>query len=353
MPPILQHSLAEKLPRYTRALAQLTRALCVRQSSNPGGVRAVRSIAGLASRFARPVRLELDSALGPATIVLDGGHHTVLDTLCDEPDPDRSSALANFWLAGLLAHLDVEDVRPTVRSISNHTTVPEAEGLLLTLTANDTRVDAIVTHLPERLAQLYERVWAPAPDSIDFDMPLDLAVPATLRLRSRQCSPSVLASLQRHDVLLGWQPALPFPDDAGPVHATLRVGAPRGRQLSATVRLGTHAATLETPMNLTHAEQPSDLDAFGEPYDPSTDHLVPVGSMELPVHIEMACVNLSIGQLSTLQPGYVLDVPLPIADAAVRLVSYGQILAFGRLVAVGENLGVQIERMAGSDERQS
>lgn len=106
-------------------------------------------------------------------------------------------------------------------------------------------------------------------------------------------------------------------------------------------------------MNLTHAEQPSDLDAFGEPYDPSTDHLVPVGSMELPVHIEMACVNLSIGQLSTLQPGYVLDVPLPIADAAVRLVSYGQILAFGRLVAVGENLGVQIERMAGSDERQS
>jgi len=353
MDPIAQHSLATKLPRYTSALARLTRALCVRHASHPGLARGL-TVNGLATpAFARPLTVGLESAHGPAAIVVDAMQHAALHTICDSLDPDRTSALANFWLADVLTELDVEGARPMVRSISCDAPA-RTSGLQLTLATDDIRVAAIVADVPERLAQSYERAWAPVPERADLGRVGDLTAPATLRLRSRSCSPAVLASLRKHDVLLGWQPALPYSEGASLGHASLRVGAPRGRQLHATVRLDTQTISLETEMSLTSAGEPNDFDpSAGEQSDPSADPLVSVGAMELPVHIELLSVNLSVAQLSTLQPGYVLDVPLPLADATVRLVSYGQTLAFGKLVAVGEHLGVQIERMAGGDERQS
>ena len=354
MDSISQHSLAKKLPRYTHALARLTRALCVRHTSHPGLARGL-TVGGLATpAFARPLRLDLDSAHGPASVLVDGTQHSALHTICDALDPDRTSALANFWLADFLAELDVEGARPTVRSLSCEAPDRSMAGLHLTLAANDTRVGVIVTDVPHRLAQVYEQTWAPTPGRADLDRVGDLTAPTTLRLRSRLCSPTVLASLRRHDVLVGWQPALRYAEGAPLGAASLRIGAPRGRQLHASVRLDTHTITLESAMSPASAGQQNDFDPLaGERSDSTTDPLVSVGAMELPVHVELVSVNLSVAQLSSLQPGYVLDVPLPIADAAVRLVSYGQTLAFGKLVAVGEHLGVQIERMAGSDERQS
>ena len=182
----------------------------------------------------------------------------------------------------------------------------------------------------------------------------DIALPVAIRLRSRLCSLSTLASLNRHDVLLGWQPGLPFVEGRTIEQASLRIGSPRGRQLRAGVRVDTHTVTLETPVTLATAAQPDDFDPLaGASSDPATEPLVPVSAIDLPVHVELFSVNLSLAQIGSLEPGYVLDLPLPLADAAVRLVSYGQTLAFGKLVAVGENLGVQIQRMAASDERQS
>lgn len=74
-----------------------------------------------------------------------------------------------------------------------------------------------------------------------------------------------------------------------------------------------------------------------------------LGDVDLPVHVEIDTLSLSIAELAALRPGYVLELPLAARDVPVRLVAYGQAIGGGRLVAVGAHLGVRIDRMAGDD----
>ncbi|RDV00440.1 FliM/FliN family flagellar motor switch protein [Trinickia dinghuensis] len=348
-------SLEGKLPRYSEALARLTRALALRHSTYPAAAHGL-GLRGIEPRaFERPLTLTFDSAHGDVLIVLDAAEHSALLSIALDSEPKRASALAGMWLADCLARFDTgEGGAPSVQSISLGAHAADVRGLHLALDAGGMTTKLAVGELPAALAADYERAWARPPVHVPLDTVNDIVVPGAIRLRSRLCSPATLASLRRHDVLLGWQPGLPFVEGDTIEHASLRLGAPRGRQLRAGVRVGTHTVTLETPVTLATAAQPGDFDPLaGGSSDPATEPLVPVSSIDLPVHVELLSVNLSVAQIASLQPGYVLDLPLPLADSAVRLVSYGQTLAFGTLVAVGENLGVQIHRMAAGDERQS
>ncbi|WP_246793430.1 type III secretion system cytoplasmic ring protein SctQ [Burkholderia perseverans] len=76
------------------------------------------------------------------------------------------------------------------------------------------------------------------------------------------------------------------------------------------------------------------------------DEAITVGNIELPVQFEIDTVALPLDQLSSLGPGYVVELPVPAADAQLRLVVHGQTVGFGELVTVGEHLGVRIIRMA-------
>lgn len=344
-----------KLPRYTSALAQLTRALALSHSAHPAAQLGLRVRGFEASAFEAPLTLTLDSAHGPISVVADAAEHSALLSIALDSEPKRASALANMWLSEWLARLDAGDgITPSVKSIALGAHAADVHGLQLSVDAGGGHVKLAVVDLPAALADDYERAWARPCAQVPHDTVNDIVVPAAIRLRSRLCSPATLASLRRHDVLLGWQPGHPYIEGGAIEQASLRVGAPRGRQLRAGVRVDPHTVTLETPVTLATAAQPDDFDPLaGASIDPSSEPLVPVGSIELPVHVELLSVNLSVAQLGSLQPGYVLDLPLPLADSAVRLVSYGQTLAFGKLVAVGDNLGVQINRMAASDERQS
>lgn len=347
-------SLNGKLPRYPSELAQLARALGVQGSVHPGAERDLRLHGMGALRVGQCATMIVDTAHGSVTLVIDVADHTVLQTIAHDGDPVRSAALANLWLADLLTAFDTGSaVAPVVRSF---TVTPRAGtqcGLLFSFIAAGIECRCAVLELPAALAAEFERRWAPSHASANLDALHGLTLACAIRLRSRRCTPEVLASLHRNDILLGWQPSLPYVPGKPLPGATLRIGAPRSCQLCAGVRVDTHTVTLETPVTLSTA-QPDDFDPLeGASNHPLTERLVPVASMEMPVHVELFSVNLGIAQVSALQPGYVLDLPLPLEDAAVRLVSYGQTLAFGKLVAVGENLGVQIERMAASDERQS
>ncbi|WP_206956637.1 type III secretion system cytoplasmic ring protein SctQ [Trinickia acidisoli] len=355
MNPALSTSLEGKLPGYTSALALLTRSLALRHSTHPAASQRLRLRGIETSTFEQPMTLTLDSTHGPLSIVADAAEHSALLSIALDSEPKRASALANMWLADWLARLDTGDgAVPSVKAIAFGSHATDVHGLQLTIDANGAAMKCAVVGLPAALAADYERAWTRASVPAPLDTVDDLVLPAAIRLRSRMCSPSTLASLRRHDVLLGWQPSLPYTQGSPIERASLRLGAPRGRQLCAGVRIDTHTVTLETPVTLATAAQPDDFDPLaGASSDPSADPIVPVGAIELPVHIELLSVNLSVAQIGSLQPGYVLDLPLPLADATIRLVSYGQTLAFGKLVAVGENLGVQINRMAASDERQS
>lgn len=78
----------------------------------------------------------------------------------------------------------------------------------------------------------------------------------------------------------------------------------------------------------------------------TTDEPTRIGELELPVQFEIDTVSLPIDQLSALEPGYVIELPVAVTDARLRLVVHGQTVGYGELVAVGEHLGVRIIRMA-------
>ena len=67
--------------------------------------------------------------------------------------------------------------------------------------------------------------------------------------------------------------------------------------------------------------------------------------LQLPVAFEMDTARISLAELAGMQPGYVVELDVPVAQATVRLVCHGQVVGHGQLVAVGERLGVRIERM--------
>ncbi|TKC91520.1 YscQ/HrcQ family type III secretion apparatus protein [Trinickia terrae] len=348
-------ALESGLPRYPGALAQLCRALGDARSVHPGaeyGLRA-RNI-GLAS-YERAIALELECAHGPITVVADAHDYPALHTIALDTEPKRATALANLWLSDLLARMRTErGGTPSVKAILLTENAVDIPGVPLSFTVDGIEKHCLICDLPAALADEYARKWiarhtAPRPGAID-----DIVVPGAVRLRSRRCSPLLLASLKRHDVLLGWQPSGPYVEGQPLEHASLRFGAARGRRLIAGVRVDTHSVTLETHVTTVNDAQLDDFNPHAAASAAGANEaIVEVAAMDLPVHIELLTVNLSVAQLGALQPGYVVDLPLPVSDAAVRLVSYGQTIALGKLVAVGDNLGLQIERMAASDERQS
>lgn len=86
-------------------------------------------------------------------------------------------------------------------------------------------------------------------------------------------------------------------------------------------------------------------DTFEPEVAPSTSN---VAELELPVQLEVDQLALSLSTLSGLQPGQILELSVPVDQADIRLVVYGQTIGTGRLLAVGEHLGVQILSMSES-----
>lgn len=186
-------------------------------------------------------------------------------------------------------------------------------------------------------------------------------LPGRVRLGSRRLPLAVLRSLRPGDVLLDLAPAALGAARAGPLHAWW--GARRATQWHATVLIeGTTMTMIETPDTADDLDEPivaGDLpagSAADSPADAPDDDApgaapepADLGDVDLPVHVEIDTLSLSIAELAALRPGYVLELPLAARDVPVRLVAYGQAIGGGRLVAVGAHLGVRIDRMAGDD----
>ncbi|KVP52369.1 type III secretion protein [Burkholderia ubonensis] len=186
-------------------------------------------------------------------------------------------------------------------------------------------------------------------------------LPGRVRLGSRRLPLAVLRSLRPGDVLLDLAPAALGAARAGPLHAWW--GARRATQWHATVLIeGTTMTMIETPDTADDLDEPivagdlpagSPADSPADPPDDDAPGAAPgpagLGDVDLPVHVEIDTLSLSIAELAALRPGYVLELPLAARDVPVRLVAYGQAIGGGRLVAVGAHLGVRIDRMAGDD----
>jgi type III secretion protein Q len=67
--------------------------------------------------------------------------------------------------------------------------------------------------------------------------------------------------------------------------------------------------------------------------------------LQLPVSFEVDTARISLGELSSMRPGYVIELDRPLKASVVRLVCQGQSVGHGQLVAVGEQLGIRIARI--------
>ena len=70
-----------------------------------------------------------------------------------------------------------------------------------------------------------------------------------------------------------------------------------------------------------------------------------IAELQLPVAFEVDTARITLNELASIQPGYVIELDRPLASAAVRLVCHGQTIGHGQLVAVGDQLGIRIVRM--------
>jgi len=171
-----------------------------------------------------------------------------------------------------------------------------------------------------------------------------LAVPGRVEIGARTLNVAALESLRPGDIVmraLAHPAATLFGDAPQPLRLSLVWGNPGMRQLRCAALADANTLTLTGTPYMSQDAHDDNLSP-AEPCDPP----LPIGELDLPVKIEIDTVSLPVAQLSALRAGYVLELPVPVRDAQVKLVSYGQVIAHGELVAVGEHIGVRIIRIA-------
>jgi type III secretion protein Q len=322
------------------------------------------------------LELQIDLAHYPALQIVaasagDGARHSMRITLANAL---LAPLLQRFQAAGLgrWRVTAVERLTPHADALprfqvallqqrSVHRCVLGASGAMLDL-------------LRKRLATLSSRVATET-----FAAASPIRIPGALALGARQVPFSALQALRPGDVLLRcFAPAVAQALATGRAFSVPATwGAPGGslRRVHARVVLDGPRLTLETPpiMNdqTLRADAPDLLpgedEALQDPArfaaDPghavaeplyetgnaaaeSADGPLEIGLLDLPVQFEIDSVALPLAELAALRPGYVIELAAPVLDTPVRLVTHGQTVGFGEIVAIGEHLGVRITRMA-------
>jgi type III secretion protein Q len=339
--------LAERLRHYTPALAGLAHALYDARGALHGAVRARPEGPARAGRTAL---LTIASDEGELDVHVDAG--AVFEAIALEPEAACRAAVASLYLAAPLEALARHGAtRPAVQDLRLAAPPSGRTGMLhLEYDHGGHTAGATVAGVSAALAAaLAERIGPRGRGALPAALAA-LDLPTRLRLRTRHATPALLRTLRPGDVLLGWPAAPGFEPHAALGQATLLWGAANGRALHARARIDSRNVILESRPAIMNNDPDLSLHAAADTAAPAP---IDVSDVELPVHIDLVTVNLPIGQIAALQPGYILTLPVALADADIRLVAHGQTLAFGELVAIGDQLGLHIRRIANADERHA
>ena len=164
-----------------------------------------------------------------------------------------------------------------------------------------------------------------------------LRVAGTASIACTAMSLALLRSLALGDVVL-LPAALTALEGA---RATVRFGARGGCRLSARARIEHGSLLVEGEIEMIDDEQ----EPAGLGVEPAA-----LGELDLPVRFEIETVSVPLADLEAIEPGYVIELAMPAADARLRLVSCGQVIGHADLVAVGSRLGARITRMVARDD---
>ncbi|MGF7189767.1 type III secretion protein Q [Robbsia andropogonis] len=360
--------LGDRLRRYTPALASISRTMFDARN----GFASKYQIASASSVKDPPLHrtacVRIGSGHGELSVRVRVSDYAALELIALEPDHAQRVALANLWLASstemlsrhgiidaevLDVSLDTEIIDTSMRQQSKDSD----QALHLAYHDANAIHTASLLDASTDIAAALARHAAATRDASSMlaDSITTISVPTRIRLRSRRCTSSVLASLRRGDVLLGWPHARGYASGNALGHVTAYWGAASGLAACAQGSIDGCNIILETPPKMMSYDTDLSLKSASNASDENTapDNPIDMNQVELPVHIEVATVNLTIGQIAALQPGYILNLPLTLNDSEIRLIAHGQTLATGELVVVGDNLGLFIQHIANPDERNA
>ncbi|NIJ93642.1 type III secretion protein Q [Xanthomonas campestris] len=314
--------MSQALTHVPAARAQLGRILCDPRTARRCGFTAQRR--GIRAAEAARLQLQFDSGTLELRIAARDG----LALLLNEADAALRTAIADVLLSDALRAFAPLGLG-AAEVVAFERCADAANCLDIGIALGD--IDAIAeTASPLLLAALHSATAALATPSPLPAWLSALRLSTRLRIGQRTAAATLLQSLRPGDVLLH---ALgPAPVRSG----ELLWGLPGGAVLRAPVHLNPQQMILETAPAMQHDTPESD------PSQSTTD----VAALELPVQLEVDQLALSLSVLSGLQPGQILELSVPVDQADIRLVVYGQTIGIGRLLAVGEHLGVQILSMS-------
>jgi type III secretion protein Q len=350
------NELQGSLPAFSPALARLSRILfdarIVDLAAQQGIRFATVPAPSDARKFINPASMHLRCAYGDIATIIDLHSHPALASAALALDGDLRAALASALLKQVFERLgklgcpaltvsslkllhDAGDAMDEAIASSLAIRIDSAGGSEIAVVAD---ADASV------LSALEDRSRNQSGQLPDFLAKLRL--PGRARIGSRLCTPTLLRSLRPGDVLLNWQSGHACSDITSLQDVNMYWGSPRGLQYSAGARIDINLVTLETTPAMSIEEEIMNTQTITD----QDIHVVDVAALELPVNLEIVTMVLPVEQIAAMQPGHVMELPVSIADAQIRMVSYGQTLGYGQLVTVGEHLGFQISRMAKQHE---
>ncbi len=176
-----------------------------------------------------------------------------------------------------------------------------------------------------------------------------LKLPGRALLGIQRLQIDTLYSLQEGDILLnGIAPHYRslLDDSAALDNIELMWGTPKAKRLRSTGRLdGQMIVIKDTPVISEDIDTEETTDSISD-----EEELDNLAQLEVPVRLEVDTIMLPLAELSGLNTGYVIELPIPLSQASIRLTIHGQTIGFGELVAVGEHLAVRIKKMAPIDD---
>ncbi|MET0382991.1 MAG: type III secretion system cytoplasmic ring protein SctQ [Burkholderiaceae bacterium] len=365
---------APRLPQIDARDARLAR-LC----SGPIGSRVAQwlgrdavtlSPCGVATehRFANASVLRLSHPAGAAAVVFDLAAFPELAMLERQPGNDaepRDAAgamLRRTVLRALVAPLldrlsyiglGEFDALELVRA-EGAAPAPSALALRVTWRARGHLREARLW-LPEALLDaMLLSLEATAAAAAELQLPGNLPtlrIPGRILLGARTFSAAALQALEPGDVILNVSSARllrPGGQDLelAPFSCHAAWGTVDLMGVTALVRIDGHQLTLmESPMMTEDTALQESQTLPGHPLGTLTVDSA-LSSLDIPISFEIDTVALQLGELSSLAPGYVLELAQRVEQVPLRLVAYGRTVGSGELVAVGERLGVRILSIA-------
>lgn len=326
-------SLQQALPALSPGLARLRRVMLDRRMAwcLSGAVGLPVQIEGPGEGPVLDAVLGLHSEAGAVELGLSAGAWPTLRMLlgCGS-EPLRQAALAHF-MAPLL-----EALRPGVGSLSPVSLKPghgyRVQAPLMRAGTVQCSVLALPDGLLERIGQWLAS--APVSESAVLRAWAPLRLPVRLTLARTTLALATLAQARAG----AWLRATGLDPQNRP--RGLRVQAAwggAGRCVAAA-----HIDLEEDSVSLVddfHAGPGDGGDAGAEPAQAG------LGGLQVPISFELDTALVSLAELSSMRAGQVLNLDTPLADAPVRLVCHGQVVGVGQLVAVGEQLGVLLQRI--------